>query len=95
MARRKPIRQINLRITEQLRQRLESAAQERRISTNELMRQLLEDGLETETKAKQSLEERVRRLEENLAQGAQVSKPPLALTEADRPQREREEGEKS
>ena len=89
MARRKPIRQINLRITEQLRQRLESAAQERRISTNELMRQLLEDGLENENKAKQSLEDRVRRLEDHLVQ---VSKPPLPLTEAERRQREQEEG---
>jgi len=92
MARRKPIRQINLRITEQLRQRLETAAQERRISTNELMRQLLEDGLENENKAKQSLEDRVRRLEDRLQEGVQVSKPPLALTEDERRQREQEEG---
>ena len=45
MRRRKP-RQINLRINEELRRKLESAAKERRISTNQLMRQLLEDGLE-------------------------------------------------
>ena len=92
MARRKPIRQINLRISEELRRKLEKAAQERRISTNELMRQLLEDGLENEIKAKQSLEERVRRLEDHLQKGVQVSKPSLALTEAERQQREQEEG---
>ena len=92
MARRKPIRQINLRISEELRRKLEAAAQERRISTNELMRQLLEDGLENEIKAKQSLEERVRRLEDHLQKGVQVSKPSLALTEAERQQREQEEG---
>jgi hypothetical protein len=92
MARRKPIRQINLRITEQLRQRLGSAAQERRISTNELMRQLLEDGLEKENKAKQSLEQRVRHLEERLAEGVQRSGPSLAQLEAERQQRDQEEG---
>jgi hypothetical protein len=43
---RKPIRQINLRITEPLRRRLEAAAEEREISTNQLMGQLLEAGLE-------------------------------------------------
>jgi hypothetical protein len=91
MARRKPIRQINLRITEQLRQRLESTAQERRISTNELMRQLLEDGLENETKAKQSLEERVRRLEDHLQKGVQRSDTPLPAREAERRQRDQEE----
>jgi hypothetical protein len=42
----KPIRQINLRITESLRRRLEVAAAERQISTNQLMGQLLEAGLE-------------------------------------------------
>jgi hypothetical protein len=42
----KPIRQINLRITEPLRRRLEIAAKERQISTNQLMGQLLETGLE-------------------------------------------------
>jgi hypothetical protein len=77
-----------LRINEELRRKLGAAAKERQISTNQLMRLLLEDGLE----AKQSLEERVRRLEENFAQGVQVSKPPLALTEAERRQREQEEG---
>jgi hypothetical protein len=87
MARRKPIRQINLRVTEQLRQRLESAAQERRISTNELMRQLLEDGLENE-KAKQSLENRVRNLEDRV----QRMGSPTALLEAERRQRDQEEG---
>ena len=46
MRRRKPIRQINLRITEQLRARLEAAAAGRGISTNQLMAQLLEAGLE-------------------------------------------------
>ena len=85
MRRRKP-RQINLRINEELRRKLEAAAKERQISTNQLMRQLLEDGLEN--KAKQSLEVRVRRLEDLL----QISKPPLALTEAERRQREQEEG---
>ena len=87
MARRKPIRQINLRITEQLRQRLESAAQERRISTNELMRQLLEDGLENENKAKQSLESRLRNLEDRV----QRMGSPTALL-AERRQRDQEEG---
>jgi hypothetical protein len=46
MRRHKPIRQINLRITEQLRRKLEAAAAERQISTNQLMGQLLEEGLE-------------------------------------------------
>ena len=92
MARRKPIRQINLRISEELRRKLEKAAQERRISTNELMRQLLEDGLENEIKAKQSLEERVRRLEDHLQKGVQVSNTPLPLSEAERRRREQEEG---
>jgi hypothetical protein len=68
MGRREPIRQINLRLTETLRRKLETAALERQISTNQLMRLLLEDGLENKAK-QQSLEERVRRLEER----AQVS----------------------
>jgi hypothetical protein len=63
MSRREPIRQINLRTTETLRRKLETAAAERRISANELMRLLLEDGLENKAK-QQSLEERVRRLED-------------------------------
>ena len=46
MPRHKPIRQINLRITEPLRRRLETAAEEQEISTNQLMGQLLEAGLE-------------------------------------------------
>jgi hypothetical protein len=50
MRRRKPIRQINLRITEQLRARLEAAAAGRGISTNQLMAQLLEAGLENKNK---------------------------------------------
>src|SRR5262249_27504645 len=89
MARRKPIRQINLRITEQLRQRLESAAQERRISTSELMRQLLEDGLENENKAKQSLESRLRNLEDRVQR---MGSPTALLDEAERRQRDQEEG---
>jgi hypothetical protein len=63
MGRREPIRQINLRITETLRRKLETAALERRISTNQLMRLLLEDGLQNKAK-QQSLEERVQRLED-------------------------------
>ena len=90
--RRKPIRQINFRIDEALRRKLEATAKERGISANQLMRQLLEDSLENEIKAKQSLEERVRRLEDHLQKGVQVSKPSLALTEAERQQREQEEG---
>jgi hypothetical protein len=66
---------------------LESAAQERRISTNELMRQLLEAGVENEEKTKQSLEARVRSLE-NLVQRFA---PPLPLLEAER-QKKQEEG---
>ena len=94
MARRKPIRQINLRISEELRRQLESAAEEQRISANELMRQLLEDGLKKK-KAKQSLEERVRRLEDQLQKGVQRSEPSLALLEAERRRRDQEEGGKS
>jgi hypothetical protein len=50
MRRRKPRkprepRQINLRIDEELRRKLEATAKERQISTNQLMTQLLEDGL--------------------------------------------------
>jgi uncharacterized protein (DUF1778 family) len=63
MPRGKPIRQINLRITEKQRQQLEAAAERRGISTNQLMRQLLEDALKNENKA-QSLEKRVHNLEE-------------------------------
>ena len=48
--RRKPIRQINLRITEHLRKRLEATAAARGISTNQLMGQLLEAGLENKIK---------------------------------------------
>jgi hypothetical protein len=76
MGRRKPIRQINLRISEALRSKLEAAAKERRVSTNELMRQLLEAGLENEKKTKQSLEERVRGLE-SLVQRFQSPRPLL------------------
>src|SRR6516165_11310849 len=47
--RRRP-RQINLRLAEPLRHRLVVAAKERQISTNQLMRQLLEAGLETKAK---------------------------------------------
>ena len=65
MARRKPIRQINLRISEELRRKLETAAKDRRISINQLMRQLLEDGVEDENKA-QSVEDRVRKLEDDV-----------------------------
>jgi hypothetical protein len=89
MGRRKPIRQINLRITEQLRQRLESAAQERRISVNELMRQLLEDGLENEKRTKESLEARVRGLERLV----QRFGPSLALLEAERQKKQKEGGD--
>ena len=88
MRRRKPIRQINLRISDELRRELEVAAQERRISINQLMRQLLEAGLENENKAKQSLENRVRRLEDLV----QRYEPPLPLLEAEKRQREQEEG---
>ena len=88
MARRKPIRQINLRISEELRRQLESAAEEQRISANELMRQLLEDGLKKK-KAKQSLEDRVRNLEDRVQRmGSQT----VLLDEAERQRREQEEG---
>ena len=63
--RRKPIRQINLRIDEALRRKLEATAKERGISANQLMRQLLEDGVEDENKA-QSVEDRVRKLEDDV-----------------------------
>ena len=63
--RRKPIRQINLRINDELRRKLETAAKDRRISINQLMRQLLEDGVEDENKA-QSVEDRVRKLEDDV-----------------------------
>jgi ribosome recycling factor len=88
MARRKPIRQINLRISEELRRQLESAAEEQRVSANELMRQLLEDGLKKK-KAKQSLEDRVRNLEDRVQRmGSQT----VLLDEAERQRREQEEG---
>jgi hypothetical protein len=63
--RRKPIRQINLRIDEALRRKLEATAKERGISANQLMRQLLEDGVEDENKA-QSLEDLVRNLDDRV-----------------------------
>jgi hypothetical protein len=63
--RRKPIRQINLRINDELRRKLETTAKDRRISINQLMRQLLEDGVEDENKA-QSLEDLVRNLEDRV-----------------------------
>jgi hypothetical protein len=65
MPRRKPIRQINLRINDELRRKLEAAAHDRRISINQLMRQLLEDGFENENKA-QSSEARMRNLEDRV-----------------------------
>ena len=89
MSRREPIRQINLRTTETLRRKLETAAAERRISANELMRLLLEDGLEN--KAKQSLESRLRNLEDRVQRmGSQT----VLLDEAERRQRDQEEGGK-
>ena len=63
MARRKPIRQINLRIGEALRRKLEAAAKARGISTNTLMRQVLENAFGTENEP-QLLETRVHNLEE-------------------------------
>ena len=91
--RRKPIRQINLRIDEALRRKLEATAKVRGISANQLMRQLLEDGLEIETKAKQSLENRVRTLENRLENLVQRSDTPLpARVEAEKRRREQEEG---
>jgi len=92
MGRRKPVRQINLRISESLRKQLEISAEARGTSINNLMRRLLEDGLKKENKAKQSLEERVRHLEERLAEGVQRSGPSLAQLEAERRQRDQEEG---
>ena len=61
--RRKPIRQINLRIGEALRRKLEAAAKARGISTNTLMRQVLEDAFGTGNEP-QLLETRVHNLEE-------------------------------
>ena len=63
MPRHKPIRQINLRIGEALRRKLEAAAKARGISTNTLMRQVLEDAFGTENEP-QLLETRVHNLEE-------------------------------
>jgi hypothetical protein len=53
-------RQINLRIGEALRRKLQAAAKERQISTNQLMRQTLEDATENQP---QLLETRVHNLE--------------------------------
>jgi hypothetical protein len=92
MGRRKPtIRQINLRLDETLRGRLERAAKERRVSVNELMRQLLEAGLESEEKTKQSFEARLRGLERGYESLVQRFGPPLPLLEAAR-QKKQEEG---
>ena len=63
MPRHKPIRQINLRIGEALRHKLEAAAKARGISINTLMRQVLEDAFGTENEP-QLLETRVHNLEE-------------------------------
>jgi hypothetical protein len=78
-----------LRINEELRRKLGAAAKEGQISTNQLMRQLLEDGLEN--KAKQSLESRLRNLEDRVQRmGSQT----VLLDEAERRQRDQEEGGK-
>ena len=63
MPRHKPVRQINLRVGEALRRKLEAAAKARGISTNTLMRQVLENAFGTENEP-QLLETRVHNLEE-------------------------------
>jgi len=68
--RRRKIRQINLRLTEPLRARLEAAAAERQISTNQLMRQLLEDGLDPKPKQSEFL---IRSIVEGVAERIPVA----------------------
>jgi hypothetical protein len=63
MPRHKPVRQINLRVGEALRRKLEAAAKARGISTNTLMRQVLENAFGTENEP-QLLETRVHNVEE-------------------------------
>jgi uncharacterized protein (DUF1778 family) len=92
MRRRKKIRQINLRITDDLRGRLQRAADERRVSINQLMRQLLEAGLENN--AQLSLENVARRLT-NLENHLQRFETPLGspatLTGIVSPQQQKKE----
>jgi hypothetical protein len=76
-----------LRINEELRRKLGAAAKERQISTNQLMRQLLEDGLETN--AKPSFESRLRNLEDHVQR---MGSQRLLLDEAEWRQRDQEEG---
>jgi hypothetical protein len=79
MRRRKPIRQINLRITEPLRRKLETAAAERGISTNQLMAQLLEAGLE-ENKDKTIAETIAKAVAKRLGFRKVPSRPPPPRT---------------
>jgi len=100
MPRHKPIRQINLRIGEALRRKLEAAAKARGISTNTLMRQVLEDAFGTENEP-QLLETRVHNLEEGryrrfewLESRVTNLENRLIHFESPRAQRDREEGGK-
>ena len=65
MRRHKP-RQINLRISEGLRRKLEAAAKKRQISTNLLMRQLIEDGLDSKAGQSKFIESIVKGVVERL-----------------------------
>ena len=78
--------QVNLRIKEELRRQLEAAAKENQVSFNEEVRARLADSFEV--KPRESLAHTVRRLEDLV----QRVEPSLALTEAERRQREQEEG---
>ena len=100
MPRHKPIRQINLRIGEALRRKLEVAAKTRGISTNTLMRQVLEDAFGTENEP-QLLETRVHNMEEGryrrfewLESRVTKLEDRLNFFEPSRAQRDQEEGGK-
>jgi hypothetical protein len=88
--RRRKVRQINLRINEEFRRKLETAAEERGISTNQLMRQLLEDGLENKAKQFENL---ARSVAKAVVQelGVQRMGSPRPLLDTPQQQRKKEE----
>ena len=81
MRRRKPRgpRQINLRLDEPLRRKLEALAKERQVSTNQLMAQLLEAGLE-ENKDKTIAETIAKAVAKRLGFRKVPSRPPPPRT---------------
>lgn len=79
MRRRKMVRPINLRLTESLRAQLEAAATARRISTNQLMRELLEDSGKPLVEYLADFERRARDIIERKARDSKDKNPEEAF----------------